>query len=166
MSFGASSKQEIMFSGQGFRREKQLGGPTAYTWDQENGSSCPSYRPTNSSHPLALLHHTLSHIPLPSLSPTPLSGGPGVLITPGKILKFYIAVGEFWRILEARNMVSGQGFRRKKLLVSPTCPYCYIWKLANIYIAAADIIIFIIVQFFKLLGYNLQVEIYIGLCLP
>jgi hypothetical protein len=36
---------------------------------------------------------------------------------PGKILKFYFAVGEFYSISEAINVVLVMGFRRKKVLV-------------------------------------------------
>jgi hypothetical protein len=35
-------------------------------------------------------------------------------------LKFYISAGVFWRIFEAKNMLSGQGFRREQLLVGST----------------------------------------------
>jgi len=33
-------------------------------------------------------------------------------------LKFYFAVGEFWRILGVKNVVSGEGFLREQLLKS------------------------------------------------
>jgi hypothetical protein len=60
---------------------------------------------------------------LPKPLSSPLSGGSEVV--PRKMLKFYIAVGEFWHIFEAR-IVSGQCFRREKLLVGLTCVYCEI----------------------------------------